>query len=333
MGRLQDAIAQAKAGYELSARDLFLTIVRDEPDNKIAWLWLVGLLDDTDDLIIACENILRIDPADEVVRMRLDELLQFQREEETVWIADRLAAAETLIAAGDVDASLMHLREILKRDSKSEHAWGLLAIHSRDFGEQVKARKALAALDPDNAENKAALDHLLYFDENPYDLAQFHEERGDLIKAIKVYEKIAKKATHRREWDRVVGEIERIEALQREKIVFVSPLISLLRLAAGPPLLFLFLLITHLGYDFSYLTLFQGLEFLTVVLGAFLLALASVGGQHMIWRRLGNVAGRATKPLRILVRVTGVVVTFTPFFLLGVEAYYRWTTVFAYLGY
>ena len=65
-GRLQIAIAQAKAGRELGARDMFLDIVRDEPDNKVAWLWLVGLLDDTSDLIVACENILRIDPDDEI---------------------------------------------------------------------------------------------------------------------------------------------------------------------------------------------------------------------------------------------------------------------------
>lgn len=69
--RIKFAIAKAKSGHELAARDLFLDIVNDDPENKLAWLWLVGLLDDTDDLINACEHILRLDPADERVRRRL----------------------------------------------------------------------------------------------------------------------------------------------------------------------------------------------------------------------------------------------------------------------
>ncbi len=64
MERLQEAIAKAKLGHELSARDLFIDIVRDDPKNKLAWLWLIGLLDDREDLIIACESVLNIDPSE-----------------------------------------------------------------------------------------------------------------------------------------------------------------------------------------------------------------------------------------------------------------------------
>jgi Tfp pilus assembly protein PilF len=54
--RLQQAISAARAGRELTARDMFLDIVRDQPQNELAWMWLAGLLDDLDECIHACER-------------------------------------------------------------------------------------------------------------------------------------------------------------------------------------------------------------------------------------------------------------------------------------
>ena len=38
--RLREAIAKAKLGHELSARELFVDIFRDEPENKLAY-WTI----------------------------------------------------------------------------------------------------------------------------------------------------------------------------------------------------------------------------------------------------------------------------------------------------
>jgi hypothetical protein len=53
---LQRAITTARAGRELMAREMFLEIVKSEPHNELAWLWLVGLLDERDERIYACEK-------------------------------------------------------------------------------------------------------------------------------------------------------------------------------------------------------------------------------------------------------------------------------------
>ena len=42
---LQQAIIAARNGEEKRARNLFLDIVKDEPGNEIAWMWLSGLLE------------------------------------------------------------------------------------------------------------------------------------------------------------------------------------------------------------------------------------------------------------------------------------------------
>jgi putative transposase len=59
---LKQAITAARAGHELTARDIFLQIVESEPRNELAWLWLVGLMDELDDCIYACEMVLDINP-------------------------------------------------------------------------------------------------------------------------------------------------------------------------------------------------------------------------------------------------------------------------------
>ncbi|MBT3336734.1 MAG: hypothetical protein HN855_15965 [Anaerolineae bacterium] len=331
--RLQVAIAKAKAGHELSARDLFLDIVHDEPDNKLAWLWLVGLLDNTDDLISACENILRIGPADARVQRRLGELRRTQKAQLESWTDEKLREASSLLKDGEIDFALIRLREILKKVPRAERALALLAKYSPDLNEQVQALKDLSVLDPQNEQKRAVLERLHYFKEHPLELAALYEERGEWDKAIKVFDGVATNTSGRREWDHVMREVSRLEYLQKERIAYVSPLLSIIRLTAGPPLLFFFLIVTQVGYDFSYFTLVMGLELLAVVAGAFLLALATIGGEHTLWRRLGNAAGRATKPLRLLVGVVGMLIILLPFVLLGIEAVQRWYSVFDYLGF
>lgn len=76
---LRQAVEAARAGRRTEARDLFIQVVDIEPRNEIAWMWLTGLVDDLEDKIIACENVLAINPANEKVKAYLQRLLQ-QRE-------------------------------------------------------------------------------------------------------------------------------------------------------------------------------------------------------------------------------------------------------------
>src|SRR5512140_3489865 len=71
---LQTAVQAARAGRKVEARDLLIELVEVDPRNEIAWMWLSGLVDSLEDRIIACENVLTINPANEKVRVRLVEL-------------------------------------------------------------------------------------------------------------------------------------------------------------------------------------------------------------------------------------------------------------------
>ena len=82
-----------------------------------------------------------------------------------------------------------------------------------------------------------------------------------------------------------------------------------------------------------YFSLLMAVELVLVVLGAFLIGVASAGAEHRLWQRLGNAAGRGSKPLRLVVGAIGTVIMILPFVLLGFEAYSRWMTIFEYFGY
>src|SRR5512138_572581 len=71
---LQKAIQAARAGRRIEARDLLIELVEQEPQNEMAWMWLSGLVDSLEDRIVACENVLTINPANEKVRTYLAEL-------------------------------------------------------------------------------------------------------------------------------------------------------------------------------------------------------------------------------------------------------------------
>src|SRR5512146_2590092 len=71
---LQRAIQAARAGRKVEARDLLLDLVDVDPHNEMAWIWLSGLVDSLEDRIIACENALTINPANEKVQAYLAEL-------------------------------------------------------------------------------------------------------------------------------------------------------------------------------------------------------------------------------------------------------------------
>lgn len=77
--KIRAAIALARAGRRRQARELFLQIVEKDPYNEVAWLWLVGLVDEVEDQIIALENVLVINPENHRARARLERLEQMNQ--------------------------------------------------------------------------------------------------------------------------------------------------------------------------------------------------------------------------------------------------------------
>lgn len=73
---LKRGIAAAKAGEREMARDLLMRIVEQDERNIKAWLWLSSVVDRPDDRQICLENVLAIDPDNQVARRGLELLLK-----------------------------------------------------------------------------------------------------------------------------------------------------------------------------------------------------------------------------------------------------------------
>lgn len=84
--RLLEAVTLARAGRKFEARQMLLALTDEDPQNELAWIWLTGLVDSLEDKIIACENVLSINPANQKVRAYLSDLkarqAELQREED-----------------------------------------------------------------------------------------------------------------------------------------------------------------------------------------------------------------------------------------------------------
>lgn len=53
-----------------------MQLVEIDPRNELAWMWLSGLMDDLEDRIIACENVLTLNPENHKIQLYLEELKQ-----------------------------------------------------------------------------------------------------------------------------------------------------------------------------------------------------------------------------------------------------------------
>ena len=69
--RLRAGIAAAKAGQHERARDLLMSVVAQDEENVLAWLWLSGVTDSLDDREICLENVLALDPDNDTARKGL----------------------------------------------------------------------------------------------------------------------------------------------------------------------------------------------------------------------------------------------------------------------
>jgi tetratricopeptide (TPR) repeat protein len=69
---LREGVAAAKAGRREDARDLLAKVAEVDETNIVAWLWLSGVVDSLEERQICLENVLVLDPGNEVALRGLE---------------------------------------------------------------------------------------------------------------------------------------------------------------------------------------------------------------------------------------------------------------------
>jgi len=325
---LQQALTAARSKHELTARDLFLEVVEIDPQNELAWMWLSGLLDDLDDCIQACERVLEINPHNGQIRQYLAQLQEKKQKQ----LAGQRQAAEKqvrsaieLAKAGEHETALGLVREAAQTHDPGLEGWRLLAEVSPDMEEQIHALKNVLAVTPQDASVRERLGRLSHLQRNPQELAAIYEEQGNIEKAIEQYYRALMQPQLKKQWRGIDRKIVRLKMRQAENIAHVSPRMSIARLAAGPPLLFFFMLLIHEGINpLADPEPIFWLEFLVTVTGGFLIAFAAIRAHHRIWYLLFKDVSTSGTPLaRTMMAITGWMLVLLPFLHLFYAAFQR----------
>ena len=173
---LQMAIQAARAGRKTEARDLLLKLVDVDPRNEMAWMWLSGLVDSLEDRIIACENVLTINPANEKVRAYLTKL---QRQHESILAGknsddatDLFNQAKAHAERNDRNTALQLATQAAQKREDYEEAWLLIGRVSPDIDQRIAALEKASKLNPANTKTASTLERVRYLKANPLHSAE-----------------------------------------------------------------------------------------------------------------------------------------------------------------
>jgi hypothetical protein len=270
---VRQAIEAARSGRKTEARDMLLKVVEADPYNEIAWLWLSGLVDTLEDRIIACENVLTINPSNEKVKAYLSQLRHKQSLEE-----EKIPPIPPL----KVETPL-------------------------------KARTQSAPVQQDAVVKEA-----------PLQRAARLEQEGKYNEALEIYRVQAGTVKDSVKFDEIYKQIVRIENLQKEKIRYISPGLTILRLTFTWPLVYFFFVLLHDGFNpiaHPTWTLWLGLP--VVIAGSFLLAVSEIRSHHAIWKKLFNDDGDGSSLTRLVAAGMGWALIIFPHAFLVLNALLR----------
>lgn len=325
---LQRAIQAARAGRKIEARDLLIQIVETDPENEMAWVWLSGLVDSLEDRIIACENALTINPANQKVRSYLEEL---QRQQQSAVekrnkneALDLLTQAKAHADQNEIDIALRIAEQASERHSDNEEVWLLIGKLSSNLEQQIRALEKACQINPSNQETVMALEELRYLKANPMSVAARLEQSGKMEEALQAYQAAAGKAKNSREFDHIYNQILRIEALQKEKIRYVAPSLSILRLTFVWPLLYFSLSLVQMGLNpLAHPSFYACLGLPLVGVGSFLLSVAEVRSRHLVWQKLFGEQGDGSQFARSVTAAAGWFLIIIPYVLLLLDSLNR----------
>lgn len=324
---LRKAIQAARSGRELTARDLFQDVVRLDPNNEIAWMWLSGLLDSLEDRLAACEQVLFLNPRNASMRAYYEKLLAEQKaiqERKRAELEETLAYARNQYEQKNYAQALLVVQELLQEEIQLADAWLLYAELVSSIDEKVQAYETALRLEPSNPAARQGLELYRLYQQEPHELAAYFEEEGRLDEAIAVYQEIAAKANKSSEFDRAYREMVRLEDLKIEKIHHVRPIVHIMRMSVGLPLLYILLVLLQEGLNpFAHFAFYHWIGTPFVIVGSFFIAVAAIRSRHTIWQRLFGERGRGSTAARWMVTLSGWILVLLPHLLLVLDSFAR----------
>jgi tetratricopeptide (TPR) repeat protein len=305
----QQAVQAAKAGDKKKALVLLRDVVAAEPRNEMAWIWLSEVSDNLEVRVYALEKALALNPGRTAVQNRLNTLIK-EAEKEDKQPVTSLDEVIVLAGNGRFSEARNKLMGITDREPHNEQAWLLLSVLVDSLEDKIIALENALSINPRNPEIKKLLSQRQQNEVDKLTMGRVYEKKEDWPNAIHAYglaSTVSPIAS--------VQEIARLrlKALDKNHALYsqTSPTVTLLRLMAGPPLLYGLLLFIHSGFKPLQIPLPSCLGGLAVLFGSFLWIASANTPDHPLWKTIPM----PQSVQRYLLPIMGLLIVSLPFIL------------------
>jgi hypothetical protein len=284
---LSQAVRAAKEGRRDEARALLLRVVAQDPNNPTAWVWLADQTEDLHGKAAALEKALALRPGHPALQARLH-----------------------------------HIRKEIGKGKPGDEGQ-----QNASYAQMITVDPLLKTVDRLRADpapskepepsSKPGADLWLR--------ARHFEELGEFEQAVSAYLTIA---THSRSAAERVEANHRIAALklrqESDQITAVHPTLNLVRLAAGPGLLFFLLVFIQSGLKLAAIGPLGLVSLAGVGTGGLLVAVTGLRPLHPVWVYIfGAPRSPGEAEARFLLRILGWLLVILPYGLFFFEASMR----------
>jgi hypothetical protein len=177
----QQAEAAIRAGDKAGGRARLMEIVRLDEQQERAWLWLSAVTEDRDEQVICLENVLVINPHNDLARQGLDRLgwtvpppgeppditqvaerssFFAPPEPEPPALDQLFKEAVEAIRAGDKAAGRAKMLKVVRQDEMNEQAWLWLSSVVETDEERIIALENALTVNPDNDKARWMLERI-----------------------------------------------------------------------------------------------------------------------------------------------------------------------------
>jgi len=313
---LSKAIAAARDGKRREAHDLLRLIVKHQPSNLAAWLWLSDVAETLDEQIAALESALLIAPHNPQAMARLETLYAQQETTAKERQQELMRTAEAARRAGHTKEAHGILLRTVEEFENNQTAWLMLSETIDDPQDQIAALEHAVNLSPKNTRLKTRLTLLKRFKNDWLSLGDLYRDDGQMARARDVYLTVAahaKNGLERAEADRRLAVMDRLAQLPDFK--GFDPTFTWIRLSFAPIVFYSLLALLFTGFNPAQIPSLLFAAGGSVVIGSVLLA-GTAAPRHIVWKLLFGVVGLSVPALRRMIGLTGILLVLAPYILL-----------------
>ena len=309
--QLREAVTAVKNRNYLKARTLLQAILAVEPTNEMAWIWLSEASDELGEKVYALKQALAINPQRTAVQQRLTQLEAQLTDDDTQEEQPPLAEVIALAGDGRFTEARDRLLKIAKTNQDDVQIWFLLGLLVDNVEDKIVALENILQLQPYHADAQKLLKQRIQGEVDKVTQGRAAEQREETDKAILAYETAV-----------IISSIEAEREIAKQRLAVLkkahsprktaSPNLNLLRLTAGPPILYGLLILVHSGLNPLQAPLVSCLGILVVILGTFLWTAVRDNAQHSLWKQVPPII----QTYHVTLAVIGFTLALMPFLIL-----------------